>query len=171
MKKMSWTLWVASLFLSGCPVIDEPEPIFYTQYTPVMMARAEMEKAIRLEAAREINDPAKIYVKDHYVFISEKYQGIHIIDNTNPRMPLNQAFIRIPGCVDIAVKDHVLYADNATDLLAIDLADWENIQVISRTRNTFPVLLPPDLGQIPSAYQNRPEDMIIVAWKKTDDSL
>lgn len=170
MKKTLGILCVTSVLLSGCP-IGEPEPIFYTQYAPIMMKRTEMEKAVRLEAAREINDPAKIYVKDQYVFISETYEGIHIIDNTNPRIPLNQGFIRIPGCVDIAIKGTTLYADNATDLLAIDMADPENIQVVSRVRNTFPVLLPPDLGEIPAAYQNRPEDMVIVAWKKTNDSL
>ena len=156
---------LAVFFLVGCDPIDEWEPAA-TQYTPIMMKRSDMESIIKLERSRDIHDPAKIYRYEQYLFISERYEGIHIIDNRNPAAPVNQGFIRIPGCVDIATKGNTLYADNATDLIALDISDPAAIRVVSRVENAFPVLLPPDLGTIPEAYQNRPEDMIIIEWRK-----
>ena len=156
---------LSGFFLVGCDPIEEWEPAA-TQYTPIMMKRSDMQNIIKLERSRDIHDPAKIYRYGQYLFISKRYEGIHIIDNQNPAAPVNQGFIRIPGCVDIATKENILYADNATDLIAIDISDPAAIQVVSRVENAFPVLLPPDLGTIPEAYQNRPEDMIIIEWRK-----
>ena len=153
------------LALSSCPGWEEPEPIF-TEYSPIMMKRSDMEAIISQQPPRDIQDPAKIYAYGNYLLISEKFQGIHIVDNENPSRPINLGFIRIPGCVDMAVKDATLFADNATDLVSIDVSDPTNVRMIGRVPNAFPVLLPPDLGQIPETYQNRPEDMIIVEWRK-----
>ncbi len=168
MKKIALLLIAMSLFLSACPG-EFVEPVVFTSYEPVLMQREQMESSVRLEAGREINNPAKIYRKDGYLFISEKYKGIHIINNLDPKKPVNTGFIRIPGCVDVAMKGNILYADNATDLLAIDLSNLSQVAVVKRIKNAFPVLLPPDLGEIPTAYANRPEDMIIVGWKKKDN--
>ena len=155
------------LLLNSCIEFnfDDPPPP-YTEYSPVMMKRAEMEQAIGPEAPRDIQDPAKIYAYGNYLFISEKFQGIHVIDNQNPARPINQGFIRIPGSVDMAVKDATLFADNATDLIGIDISDPANVREISRVRDAFPVLLPPDLGLLPEVYQNRDPDLVIVEWRK-----
>ena len=155
------------VLLSGCIEFgwEEPPPA-YTAYSPVMMERAQMEQAIAQQAPRDIQDPAKIYAYSNYLFISEKFQGIHVIDNQHPARPVNKGFIRIPGCVDMAVKGTTLFADNATDLVGIDVSDPTHVREISRVRHAFPVLLPPDLGLVPEVYQNRSEDMIIIEWRK-----
>ncbi len=153
--------------LGGCiDWVDEAPPPPYTAYAPVMMERSAMEQAVAQQAPRDIQDPAKIYAYGNYLLISEKFQGVHVIDNANPARPVNLGFIRIPGCVDMAVKGTTLFADNATDLVGIDVSDPTNVREISRVRNAFPVLLPPDLGQIPEVYENRAEDMIIIEWRK-----
>ena len=160
-------LFGCCLLLIGCPGFDwEEPPPPYTAYSPVMMERNVMEQAITPQAPRDIQDPAKIYAYGTYLFISEKFQGVHVIDNANPARPVNLGFIRIPGCVDLAVKGTTLFADNATDLIGIDVSDPTNVREISRVRDAFPVLLPPDLGQIPEVYENRAEDMIIIEWRK-----
>ena len=153
------------LLLSSCPGWEEPGPML-TQYSPIMMKRSDMQAAIGQQPPRDIQDPAKIYAYGNYLLISEKFQGIHVIDNQDPARPVNLGFIRIPGCVDMAVKGTTLFADNATDLVSIDVSDPTDVRMIGRVPNAFPVLLPPDLGEIPEAYQNRPEDMIIVEWRK-----
>jgi hypothetical protein len=155
------------LLLTGCPEFgwEEPPPP-YTAYSPVMMERTALEQAVAQEAPRDIQEPAKIYAYGTYLFISEKFQGVHVIDNANPARPVNQGFIRIPGCVDVAVKGTTLFADNATDLIGIDVSDPANVREISRVRDAFPVLLPPDLGIVPEVYENRSEDMIIIEWRK-----
>jgi len=159
------------LLLSSCfyPTDDwdaPPPPEFYTEYSPIMMERSKMEQSIEQQPAREISDPAKIYAYNQYLFITEKFKGVHVIDNQNPGRPVNMGFIRIPGCVDVAVKGTTLFADNATDLIGLDVSDPNNVREISRVRHAFPVLLPPDLGELPEAYRNRDENLIIVEWRK-----
>jgi hypothetical protein len=157
--------------LSGCfyPTDDggdPPPPDFYTEYSPIMMERSQMEQSIEQQSAREISDPAKIYAYNQYLFITEKFKGVHVINNENPDRPVNIGFIRIPGCVDVAVKGTTLFADNATDLIGLDVTDPNSVREISRVRHAFPVLLPPDLGELPEVYRNRDENLIIVEWRK-----
>ena len=69
----------------------------------------------------------KIYFKDHYIFVNEYQKGIHVIDNEDPRNPQIIKFIEIPGNVDMAIADDILYADSYVDLLSIDISDIGNI--------------------------------------------
>lgn len=144
-------------------------PDYYYDYTPVLMDRSVMEGTVGFYAAQPIKEPGKIYVKGSYIFISEKYQGVHIIDNHNPAAPAKIGFFRIPGCVDMAIKGNVLYVDNAVDLVAItyDSTVWSNSVVSSRVKDIFPELSPPESDYIPWEFtkESRPKNTIIVAWK------
>ncbi len=139
-----------------------------SMYEPVFMLRSEMEKGIRLEGPREIRVPGKIYLKDNLIFINEKYQGIHVIDNTDPTEPENFAFIRIDGCIDMAMKDQVLYADNAVDLVTLALStEMTTLKVTSRIEDVFPEIQSPDgRGLTTREQMARPENAILVKWKE-----
>lgn len=136
-------------------------------YIPVLMDRAEMELAVKLEPPRSMIDPGKIYYKDPYLFIVEKHKGVHIIENSNPANPEKIGFIHIDGVRDIAMKNEVMYADNAVDLIALQLnATYTSISVSKRLKNYFPEMESPDGWGIPSyVYENRPANSIIVDWK------
>lgn len=169
MKKLTY-LFLITVILGGCTGDD---PVFFngtsgTEYKPVLMTRAELEKSVSVQPAKTLAQAGKIYIKDSLLFISEKYKGIHIYDNKNPADPKNLAFIYIPGCVDIAVKNNVIYADNATDLVAIDISNINSPQVSKRIPDVFPEMLPPDADVIPTKFlkENRPENTIIVGWEK-----
>lgn len=142
------------------------EQVYYGPYNPVFMLRSEMEKNVKLEGPKAILNPGKIYLKDHLIFINEKYRGIHVIDNTNPEDPTNIAFINVDGCIDIAMKNNVLYADNAVDLIAIKLDEhMTEIEVTERIKNTFPEPVSPEGREL--TWQERqaaPEDAILVRW-------
>ncbi len=144
-------------------------------FRPVFMQRAELEKNIAIESPRSIKSPGKIYLKDHLIFINEKYKGIHVIDNSNPENPQNAAFIRVDGCIDIAMKDRVIYADNAVDLVALKLNYDESpvsVQVVKRVKNVFPELLSPEGRGV--SWQERqavPEGAILVRWEKSKENV
>ncbi len=142
--------------------------VYYYEYEPVFMDRTEMEKSIGSESPRPVTEPGKIYVKDQFVFIVEKGRGIHVIDNSDPEHPTNRAFIHIDGCIDLAIKDHVLYADNAADLVALSVnPSWSGITVTERFRNVFPEPLAPDGRDL--SYEEklaRPENSVLVRWKR-----
>jgi len=139
-----------------------------SEYEPVFMLRSEMEEGIRLEGPRDIRNPGKIYLKDDLIFINEKYLGIHVIDNTDPAEPENFAFIRIDGCIDMAMKDQVLYADNAVDLISLALSpQMTGVEVTSRLKDVFPELQAPDGRGLTTREQiARPDNAILVRWKE-----
>lgn len=144
------------------------EPVYYGPYKPVFMLRTEMEKNVKLEEPQTLINPGKIYIKDHLIFINEKYRGIHVIDNSNPENPVNIGFIHVDGCIDIAVKNDVLYADNAVDLIALRLdQDITGIEVTKRIKNVFPQFPAPDgRGLTWQEQQAVPKDAVLVRWDK-----
>jgi hypothetical protein len=144
------------------------EPTVYTAYNPVFMKRADLEKSVTLEAARSLGKPAKIYTKGDYLFVSEAGVGVHIINNVNPSAPQTIGFVRVAGCYDMAIKNDILYVDNATDLVALDLSNPLQVKVTQRVVNAFPEPVPPDnLAIRPEHYkENRPADLVLVKWNK-----
>ena len=114
-----------------------------TLNVPVYMSYETFRESVSQEESRDLEYPGKIYFKDNYIFINEVSKGIHIIDNANPSNPENVGFINIPGNVDIAIKENILYADSYIDLVAIDLSDLSNIKLLKRIKDVFPYSLPP----------------------------
>lgn len=146
---------------AGGPIISEP---YYSYYEPVYMTREELKESIGTEAPRELGNVGKIWRSNNMLYINERYEGIHIIDNTNPANPQPVGFITIPGNIDMAAKGHMLYADSGPDLVAIDISNPENIRVADRSENTFLTSIITD----PSGWQylvNQGEDKFIVGFK------
>jgi len=139
----------------------------HTAYSPILMERAELEYSVMVTTPKNLKNPGKIYLFGDVVFVVEKLEGIHLIDNSDRTNPKQYSFLNVPGCVDLAVKDRVMYVDNAVDLIAVDISDVKNLKVTERHKNVFPELTPPDLEFVPSMYSkySRPENTIIVAWE------
>lgn len=171
MRKLQWNIVLLlgiCLTLGACRIDSEDIAMGNsTQFSPILMTRTELEKSVKVETARKLKVPGKIYTLGNYIFISERYEGIHIIDNTDPENPINHSFVVIPGCVDMAAKGNVLYADNAIDLIALSIADINDIRVLSRSAGVLPELLPPDMVSMPTEFltENRPENTIIIGWE------
>lgn len=138
----------------------------YAPFEPILMTRIDLEKSIKSISAQPFKNPGKIYIKDTTLFIIEKYKGVHVIDDSNPADPRFIQFITVPGIVDIAVKGNTMYVDNAVDLVAVDISDVANVKELSRVKQVFPELTPPQTDYIPSAYwvENRPQNTVIVEW-------
>ncbi|MES2455483.1 MAG: hypothetical protein V4594_08085 [Bacteroidota bacterium] len=172
MKRLSPIVLVSLLtLLFSCVERDRfSDQAFISAYKPVLMDRESLERSIKWEAPAEIKSPAKIYYKDNYILISERYKGIHVVDNTDPKNPVIKGYISVPGCVDMSIKESILYVDNAVDLVAIDLSKIAagQIEVKKRIKETFPDLVPPDGVSVPYRYTkgNRPQNSVIVNWVK-----
>lgn len=143
-----------------------------SEYVPVLMDRTEMERAVKLEPPRPMIDPGNIYYKNPFLFIVEKHKGVHVIDNSNASNPEKIGFIHIDGVRDIAIKNNVMYADNAVDLIAVQFNDsYTSVSVSKRLKNYFPEMVAPDGISFPSyIYKNRPANSIIVAWKTNNSN-
>jgi hypothetical protein len=166
MLKLYTLLCALLLGLTGCYVeVDDPAKL--PVYRPVLMARTSLEQAVGLLPARELHNTGKMMRYGRYILVNERYEGLHILDNQNPTSPQNVGFLRIPGSLDIAMRGRLLYADNAVDLVTIDLANLPNVRVLGRVRNAFSELAPPEQASIEAGYlpENRPPDAIVVGWQ------
>ena len=154
--------------MTSCPNNNFFEE-YYSEYKPILMERSVLENSISFQNPRQLCTTGKIYFKDNIIYINEKYEGVHVIDNSNPAEPNNLGFICVPGSIDLAMKNDILYIDNATDLVAIDLSDGaENLKITERIKETFPEHLPPDGLTMRPEFQkeNRPENTVIIGWEK-----
>ncbi|WP_296620525.1 hypothetical protein [Marivirga sp.] len=162
------TLSLILISLTSCELWDTA-PNFDVEevegYRPIYATESEI--AIKTLSAREIEDPGKIYVINDYLLLVDILKGIHVFDNENPENPQNIGFIQITGSNDVAVRDNILYADQATDLLAIDISNPENVKLASRVKGVFPfgMQYPQQQGfyfECPD-----PEKGIVVGWELT----
>ncbi|MCU0335412.1 MAG: hypothetical protein MUF62_10270, partial [Chitinophagaceae bacterium] len=99
---------------------------------------AEVRQQVRSAAPQPVQLPGKLFYKDGYVFLNEIERGVHIIDVRNVYQPRVVSFVAIPGCIDLAVRGNILYADLDTDLIAIDISNPLQVQVTKILSGVFP---------------------------------
>jgi hypothetical protein len=139
-----------------------------TTYSPIFMERAELEHSVFYkQGERKLTNPGKIYCRSRYIFVNERYKGVHVIDNSDPSNPVNEGFIVAPGCIDMAMKGDVMYLDNAVDLVAFDFATK---RVTERIRNVLPEPAAPDRTVYYGDRRQKGEDLILVGWESTNKS-
>ncbi len=126
------------LTLQGCLKDKCERTVSYIRVDPVFKSPQEIhEGQVVKEAPRELKRPGQLYYYNNQIFINERGEGIHVIDNSNPANPQNIAFISIPGNEDLAIKNGVLYANNYIDLVSINLQDSQ-FPVLNRVESVFP---------------------------------
>ncbi|MEO6131042.1 MAG: hypothetical protein ABIQ02_04290, partial [Saprospiraceae bacterium] len=81
--------------------------------------------------------PGKIFYYKGYLLINEMHKGIHVIDNANPSSPVNIGFIDVPGSLDMAVHNDVLYVDSYLDLVGIDISHPTVPVEVNRVNDVF----------------------------------
>ena len=136
----------------------------YTANVPEYMSYSDLRMPVKSTAPTELTSNGKIYVKDQYLFINEKYKGIHVYDNSNPAAPANLLFIDIPGNVDLSVKGDFLYADSYTDLVVLNISDIHNPVEISRLKDVFPYTIPEVDNSLPLSGIDQQKG-VITGWK------
>jgi hypothetical protein len=136
----------------------------YTWYEPVYKSKAEVRANIKSNAPQTLKNTGKLYIYGNYIFLNEVDKGIHVINNSNPSSPRNIAFIDIPGNMDIAIKDNMLYADLYSDLVTIDVSNPANVSVKKIIDGVFPERL--------YGYNFYPDpNKVIVDWIRHDSTV
>lgn len=136
-KKIIGILFII-LLLNACTDPDQQKSLIINGYKPIYISKSQAQQ-IYSDAPQNIVQLGKIYTKFPYIYINESGMGVHVFDNTNPANPIRVAFIHIPGNHDIAIKDNYLYADNITDLVTINISNIQNIEVVNRVPNMYPL--------------------------------
>ena len=165
MKKTKLVLLVSVIaILQSCIWPDQSDDVVLnpqSDYTPTILKRPAFEATTGCESPKPIVNSGKIYVKGQFLFVNEKNEGFHVFDNSNPENPINIGFLNVLGSSDLAIKDNIIYVNNAVDLIAIE-PNFSNstIAVTKRIPNTFPQLFSPDGVE----YYDLEDDDIIVNW-------
>ncbi len=135
MKKLLFIAGV--LLLNACQTDETIKDEKVMGYRAVYLPYADIEK-VSIEAARKLKNPARIYVRGAFLFVNEANEGVHVINNADPKAPKPIAFIKIPGNQDLELKDNVMYADNGLDLIAIDISSPQSVKILKRIKDVFP---------------------------------
>lgn len=129
-------LLVTILTLTQCK--KSPSAKYEMIQIPKVISLAEMRSLpVGITKAQTATKTGKIYIFNDYLFINEPNKGIHIYNNANPNNPVNISFLQIPGNIDLAVHNNILYADSYIDLLAFDITAINNIKLVKRTPEVF----------------------------------
>lgn len=124
--------------LSGCIQDSCRQSQSFVQYTPVYRPLGEIRQEVGTEQPRTLEKPGKLYFKDHFLFIGEINQGIHIFNNVDPAKPEPVAFLKVPGARDMAIKGNFMYVDSYVDLVVLDISDPTQAKEVSRELDVFP---------------------------------
>jgi hypothetical protein len=156
-------LLLVPLFFISCED-QRVQTITWIEYEPVYMSEAEFLNSVTVAPPKDLQVPGKIYFYRGYLFVNERNEGIHIIDNRDPANPVNIGFITIPASKDLAVKGDLLYADSHKDLLVFDISDLQNPELIERIEDVFNTAA--NIAPGFTTQQIEPSKGLVVDWKK-----
>lgn len=105
---------------------------------PVYMTYDELRQPVAFRQDVPLKNFGKIYVYEQYLFVNSRNAGIYMFDNSDPQQPKLLGFFDIPGNLDMAVKNGVLYADSYVDMVAVDLREPGAPKEIARFTDVFP---------------------------------
>lgn len=162
-----FVLLFSIVFQSCCPFLvdcDDDDPFIGSpsNYEPIFLNRTDFEKSVSVKNSLAIGVSGKIYVKENLLFINELNKGFHVYDNSDPSNPKAIKFLEAPGSTDLAIRENMIYINQATDLIAVEYNTATNTaNLTKRIPNTFPQLRSPDGFE---AYDIA-ENTIVVGWK------
>ncbi len=156
-------LSVFSIFFYSCEDTTYKE---YKGYAPVYLSYKDLRSTVVIDQNVELKNPGKIYFKDNYIFIVEELKGIHVFDNTDPASPVNKAFIKLPGVVDLSISGYIMYADSYVDLVVLDVQNLDNIHEVGRIKDILPYTVPPYKTDFPATYVDKDKG-VVLDWELT----
>lgn len=139
MKRLIFLFSLIGIALTSC---EDQHLQTYLANVPVYLSWDELRSSFEVDAATSMEKPGKILFYGSHMFINEYQKGVHVADLSDPSNPRLVAFIEIPGNVDMAIRNDLLYAESYTDLLVIDISDPEQPELSTRIEDLFEYILP-----------------------------
>lgn len=169
----SLTFFFSCFLVFGFLSCNKDEPGKYADYLvarPLTISIQEFKNGVDIVSPQPIAESGKIYAYQDYIFVNDKFRGVHVIDNSNPASPRKVSFIKIAGNVDISIKDNFLYADSLTDLIVLDITDINNIQIVNRLDNVLRdnVVWPMEADIFEYGDWNN-ENNVLIGWEVTTE--
>lgn len=132
-------IFIIAVVLNSC---EDKRFQTYMANVPIYLSYEDLRQDIIIQEGKAIVHPGKIYFKDDFIFINEYMEGVHVIDISDPSSPDPVAYIPVPGNIDMAIKDNILYLDSYTDLILVDVSDPANPFEKQRIEDVLEYTLP-----------------------------
>lgn len=157
---------IGGFIATSCQKVSQK--IEYTANIPLYMSYDDLRRGIHNENDATLERPGKIFLYNSLILINDFEKGVHIYDNSNPSNPTHIAFINIPGNVDIAVKDNILYVDSYVDIVALDISDPTQAREVDRVKDALSYTIPTTMDfQYPVA-QIDPTKGVVIGYSVGD---
>jgi hypothetical protein len=157
---------MAILVTLSCDKTSESDYREYLVARPLTISMEEFKSEPDIIPPQPIKQSGKIYAYGDYIFVNEPYAGVHVINNSIPESPVKQGFIKIPGNIDISIKDDYLFADSLQDLLVLDISDINNINQVARVEGVLQDnIFWPFEAEIVESGNWDPNTEILVGWE------
>jgi hypothetical protein len=158
--------FVAIIVTLSCDNTSESDYREYLVARPLTISMEEFKSEPDIIPPQPIKQSGKIYAYRDYIFVNEPYAGVHVINNSSPESPVKQGFIKIPGNIDISIKDDYLFADSLQDLLVLDISDINNINQVARVEGVLQDnIFWPFEAEIVESGNWDPNTEILVGWE------
>lgn len=135
MSKLKFSAWIFLISVFSF-IACEKEDVIVEGMSPVYISSTDFTRVYRTDTL-PFNDLGNIVLAGKFLFINEKYEGIHVIDNSDPFKPRKVHFWKIPGNLEFIINGKTLYADNSVHLLVIDITDFNNIKVVNFIKDLY----------------------------------
>lgn len=167
MKYIVMLMFIA--VLTGCSRQNKVGEV--TGWKPVYITEAEL-KTITSAPPEPITNGGKIVYATGKIYMVEQGSGVHIINYTNPQLPVKERFIKVPGCYEVTFKNNYLIVNNGADLVTLDISQPQTVTVAARATGIFESIqesnsVPPNA--VSGDYFECPElaKGFVLQWEKT----
>ena len=140
MKRLLILFSIIGLTLTSC---EDKRLQSYMANVPIYLSYNALRSSFEVLTEAPLEKPGKISFYGSYMFINEYQKGIHVVDLSDPSQPELIAFIDVPGNVDMAIRNNMLYAESYVDLLVIDISNPEQPVLSTRVEDLFEYIIPP----------------------------
>ena len=160
MKKVVLILFLIYCQLFASCFYPNQENMLNNDFKPVYMTRMQLENSVVLENPKTNIQSGKIYIKDDLMFVNDINKGFQVYNYSDPLNPVAINYINFPGATDMAIRNNILYVNQAVDLVSVNYNIINNtILITNRIENTFPQKTSPQ-----GFEGNGTENKIIINW-------
>jgi hypothetical protein len=143
------------------------DKVIYSAYKPVLMDNTKLTTDVFLLPAQENKTITLMRQMGNYLLALDYGLGIHVIDVSNPNLPVKKSFYQIPACIDFEVKGNTVYANNYRDFITIDFNTITAPIVLKREANAFDITIKTIDGlKVHEKLKQLPPNTTIISYEK-----
>jgi len=124
--KYLYLIFISMMFLQCDDTVEDVE-IFGMSPEYIMLEEGQ----ILSKEPKPYEDLSNFIVYGDYLLLVDRGNGVHVVDNQNPNMPIDISFIEMPGTIGVVAIQDNLVISLANYLITVDISDYTNAYIIN----------------------------------------